>query len=50
VDEDCRGEGMGSALISALMKRQKELGCKEIFLAVMPDNEDASAFTFHMDS
>jgi ribosomal protein S18 acetylase RimI-like enzyme len=44
VDESCRGEGLGSALMTALMERLKELDCREVCLAVMPDNESAIRF------
>ena len=44
VDENCRGEGVGSALITALMERLKGLDCREVCLAVMPDNERAIRF------
>lgn len=44
VDKGCRGEGVGSALLTALMKKLKELGCKEICLAVMPDSKRAIHF------
>lgn len=44
VDEDCRGEGIGSALLSSLMEILKETSCKEVCLAVMPDNTDAIRF------
>ena len=44
VDEASRGQGLGSALITALMDRLPELECSEICLAVMPDNEPAIRF------
>jgi ribosomal protein S18 acetylase RimI-like enzyme len=44
VDENFRGEGVGSLLINALMERLKELDCREVCLAVMPDNEPAIRF------
>jgi ribosomal protein S18 acetylase RimI-like enzyme len=44
VDEGCRGEGLGSALIIALMEKLQELDCREVCLAVMPDNEPAIRF------
>ena len=48
VDQACRGEGVGSALITALMERLKDLNCKEVCLAVMPDNKRAIRFyRFH---
>ena len=44
VDEACRGEGIGSALMTSLMEELKELNCREVCLAVMPDNEPAIRF------
>lgn len=44
VDEECRAKGVGSALINALFERLPALACKEICLAVMPDNEAAIRF------
>ncbi len=44
VDEECRGKGIGDALLNALLERLPSLGCKEICLAVMPDNEGAIRF------
>ena len=44
VDENCRGEGVGGALITALEERLMELDCREVCLAVMPDNETAIRF------
>jgi ribosomal protein S18 acetylase RimI-like enzyme len=44
VDEAARGLGIGSALLSALLERIQSLGCKELCLAVMPDNEGAIRF------
>jgi ribosomal protein S18 acetylase RimI-like enzyme len=44
VDENSRGQGIGSALVTALMERLGKLGCKEVCLAVMPDNERAIRF------
>lgn len=44
VDEECRAKGIGSALITSLMTRLKEIDCKELCLAVMPDNESAIRF------
>jgi len=44
VDAGCRGEGIGSALMNALFERLSALNCKEVCLAVMPDNEDAIRF------
>lgn len=44
VDERYRGEGIGSALMNALLGRLPGLGCRELSLAVMPDNEEAIRF------
>jgi ribosomal protein S18 acetylase RimI-like enzyme len=44
VDEGSRGEGIGSALMSALLERLPDLDCRELCLAVMPDNERAIRF------
>jgi len=39
VDEGSRGTGIGSALMSALLERLPDLDCRELCLAVMPDND-----------
>lgn len=44
VDEECRGEGVGSALMSALLDALHDLNCREVCLAVMPENEGAIRF------
>ena len=44
VDKDCRGDGIGSALMHALFERLPMLDCREVCLAVMPDNQDAIRF------
>jgi ribosomal protein S18 acetylase RimI-like enzyme len=44
VDEKYRGEGIGDALMKALLDRLRGLDCKEVCLAVMPDNEGAIRF------
>jgi ribosomal protein S18 acetylase RimI-like enzyme len=44
VDEGCRGNGIGGMLVDELMKRAQRLACKEICLAVMPDNDEAIRF------
>lgn len=44
VDENCRGEGIGGALLDTLMDRLRGLDCKEVCVAVMPDNEGAIRF------
>jgi len=41
VDIGVRGQGIGGALMEALLQRAEGLGCREISLAVMPDNEAA---------
>ena len=44
VEETARGNGIGSALMDALLQRIRMLDCKELCLAVMPDNEGAIRF------
>ncbi len=44
VDEAYRGKGIGGALMDALLKRAEGLACRELCLAVMPDNEPAIRF------
>jgi len=44
VDEACRGEEIGSALMASFIEELKELDCREVCLAVMPDNEPAIRF------
>ncbi len=41
VDDACRGQGVGSALMKALLETLPALECREVCLAVMPDNEAA---------
>ena len=41
VDIGVRGQGIGGALMEALLRRAEGLGCREISLVVMPDNEAA---------
>jgi ribosomal protein S18 acetylase RimI-like enzyme len=41
VEAACRGEGIGSALLHALLENLAGLACRELCLAVMPDNEAA---------
>ncbi len=36
-----RGHGAGSALLQAFLARMVEIGCVEVAVAVMPDNEGA---------
>ena len=44
VDEDCRGEGVGSMLFDALENLAKENGCGSITLNVWGFNENAMSF------
>lgn len=44
VDREFREEGIGSALMNALLERVSTLDCKELCLAVMPDNDGAIRF------
>jgi ribosomal protein S18 acetylase RimI-like enzyme len=44
VEQEYRGEGLGGALMDALIEKVKGLDCKELCLAVMPDNEGAIRF------
>ncbi len=44
VDEQHRGQRIGGMLMDALLKRAKDLACKELCLAVMPDNQAAIRF------
>ena len=44
VNEGARGLGMGSALLQALLQRIQTQDCKELCLAVMPENESAIRF------
>ena len=41
VDMGVRGQGIGGALMEALLKKAEGLECRELSLAVMPDNEAA---------
>lgn len=41
VDIGVRGQGIGGALMEALLEKAEKLGCRELSLAVMPDNEGA---------
>jgi ribosomal protein S18 acetylase RimI-like enzyme len=41
VDAGARGQGIGGKLLDALIEKAEGLGCKELSLAVMPDNEAA---------
>jgi ribosomal protein S18 acetylase RimI-like enzyme len=44
VEEAARGQGVGSALVSELFSRLLPLGCAEVSVAVMPDNQRAIKF------
>ncbi|MFT3894829.1 MAG: GNAT family N-acetyltransferase [Anaerolineales bacterium] len=44
VEESARGNGIGSALMEALLQRIRKLNCKELCLAVMLENEGAIRF------
>jgi ribosomal protein S18 acetylase RimI-like enzyme len=44
VDEEFRGQGIGSGLMDALLGRLPALECRELCLAVMPYNEAAIRF------
>ena len=44
VDKEARGQGLGSALMQTLLERARQLDCKELCLAVMPENEGAIRF------
>lgn len=44
VRESARGQGVGSALLSDLLNRLPSLGCAEVSVSTMPDNQDAMRF------
>ena len=44
VEERYRARGIGGRLMQALLKRAEEMDCKELCLAVMPENEQAIRF------
>ena len=44
VEQEHRGEGLGSALMKAFLELLPALDCKEVCLAVMPGNEGAIRF------
>ena len=44
VHEAARGRGVGSALLTALLSRLETLGCAEVSVAAMSDNEQAIKF------
>ncbi len=41
VERSSRGQGVGGALLEAVLQRAAEFGCAEVSLSVMPDNEPA---------
>jgi ribosomal protein S18 acetylase RimI-like enzyme len=44
VNEAFRGQGIGSALLTALITRLEAAGCAEVSVAAMPDNVQAIRF------
>jgi ribosomal protein S18 acetylase RimI-like enzyme len=44
VEEGCRRQGIGGSLLRALLEQLPGLQCKEICLAVMPENNEAIRF------
>ena len=44
VEQGCRGDGIGGSLMNVLLERLPGLDCKELCLAVMPENEGAVRF------
>ena len=44
VDERARGQGIGGALLDAVVDRARAAGCAEVSLSTMPDNARAIAF------
>ena len=44
VREPARSQGVGSALLSELLDRLPSLGCAEVSVSTMPDNQDAMRF------
>jgi ribosomal protein S18 acetylase RimI-like enzyme len=44
VRESDRSQGVGSALLSELLDRLPSLGCAEVSVSTMPDNQDAMRF------
>ncbi len=41
VDEDCRGNGIGTSLLEYIRKLGKEQGCTDVYLTVNQENENA---------
>jgi ribosomal protein S18 acetylase RimI-like enzyme len=44
VHDVARGRGVGSALMTELFRRLAEMGCAEVSVSTMPDNEGALRF------
>lgn len=44
VKREARGRGIGSALISEFLRKVKQMGCAEVSVTTMPDNEGAIRF------
>jgi ribosomal protein S18 acetylase RimI-like enzyme len=44
VRESARSQGVGSVLLSELLNRLPSLGCAEVSVSTMPDNQDAMRF------
>jgi ribosomal protein S18 acetylase RimI-like enzyme len=44
VSEDARGSGVGSALLSEVLRRLESMGCAEVSVSTMSDNTDAQRF------
>lgn len=43
VESDFRGQGIGSALIKAILEKAEQYGCMEVSISAMPDNLKAIA-------
>jgi ribosomal protein S18 acetylase RimI-like enzyme len=44
VGEDVRGGGVGSALLSEILRLLESMGCAEVSVSTLPDNKDAQRF------
>ena len=44
VDESCRGQGIGKAMITDVRALARVFGCKQLILSVHPENDGAVAF------
>lgn len=44
VDEACRGQGIGKAMVTDVRALAKAFGCRELILGVHPENDTAVAF------